>query len=160
IGADLPKGGAWLVRRGISKPQLEKSGVAAIEKTKTVAPRLDTQIGPCLSIDDNCITEEFWDPEWVYLRIGRCAVKPCRVSGRKQPLAVGAELAILYAKFDLVASRRQVEPGAGHPGIIGIADQIKRRQPRIDIEPGHSQYVIVKPQRRSLLCIGIGVDVG
>jgi hypothetical protein len=86
-------------------------------------------------------------PDW------RRPVKPCRVSGGKKPLTVSVELAVLYAQFDLVGARRQIEPGVGDPGIVGIADQIERRQPRINIEPGHSQDVIMKPQGGGLLSI-------
>ena len=77
--------------------------------------------------------------------IGRSAVKPCRVSSGEEPLAVGVELTVLHAKFDLVGSGRQIEPRAGDPGIVRITDQIERCQTRIIIEAGHSQHMIVKP---------------
>jgi hypothetical protein len=91
--------------------------------------------------------------------VGRRAVKACRVSSWEEPLTAGVELTVLHAKFDLVRSGREIEPGAGDPGIVRTTDQIERRQTRINIEAGHPQHMILKPQSGGLLRIGIGVGV-
>ena len=77
------------------------------------------------------------------------AVEELAASGIEER-AVGVEGAVLDRDRDVVA--RQRPPGQV---VVAAVDQVEAGRPRVDVRPGHPQGVVVIPERRRRLVVGV-----
>ncbi len=106
------------------------------------------QKGPNFSVHQNRIAEKLRDDGG----IGNPAGGGLR-STRIEKGAVPVKGPILNDQGDFIFSRRKIERQ-----LLLVPNQIKSRQTGINIEPGNTEGVIVIPECRRPLCVGISVN--
>src|SRR5262249_59544909 len=98
------------------------------------------------------VAKELGDPDRRYARIRVAAVVFDRIEQR----AVRVEEAVLDRQRDLEVPARQAERV-----LVVVADDVlASAEPRIVVQPRNAERVVVVPQLRRLLLVGIVVDLG
>jgi hypothetical protein len=122
----------------ILQPQAVLPRLGAVQQPEAVLALLDVQEGPDLAVDDDAVPlEGILDGRGIEER------------------AVGIELAVLDDDRDLELAARQAEGG-----LEVVAQQVEAGHARVDVETGDPECVVVVPERRRVLVVGILVDVG
>ena len=136
IGADLVKA------EPVLKSKMVKASIRSVEHAKAIFARLDFEVRKQLSVHQNGVAKNLGNPRRLGL-VGDGVVK----------LAVRSQQAVEERQRHFVFSAGQMQRI-----LDGVADEERPKQAGINVEPVDAHGVVVIPEHRRVLLIGIVVE--
>ena len=149
VRADHPEGRATVAGHGVGQPHVVAAGIGAVEEEERVALGSDFQERPGLAVHADDVADELRHPVGV---LGvRGPQHSARAVRREEELPVRVEHPVLDDEW---SERRQVLRV-----VVRVEDEVPARKPCVHVQPGGAERVVVEPDRRALLRVGVAVDV-